>query len=104
MIDVLTELVKFLADDSVKGWARVATFAIFMASILMAFWLYTVRQDQKEAKDDMQVIKKTLTTNNSGSHIKDQLDRLEANQNEFVKTMEQMNARIEAVERRRWFR
>jgi hypothetical protein len=46
-------------------------------------------------------VKKTLTTNNGGSHIKDSLDRIEGRQKEQGDTLTALGQRVEALERRR---
>ena len=73
-----------LAFDS---WVQIAALLIIISGGVTWKWLSTVGAQQKETGDTVDEIKKTLTTNNGGSHIKDQLDRIEKVQAEQAKLM-----------------
>ena len=73
-----------LAFDS---WVQIAALMIIISGGVTLKWLSIVGAKQKETGDTVDEIKKTLTTNNGGSHIKDQLDRIEKVQAEQAKLM-----------------
>lgn len=62
---------------SFENWIQIAALLIIVSGGITWKWLSTVGAKQKETGDTVDEIKKTLTTNNGGSHIKDQLDRIE---------------------------
>ena len=63
-----------LAFDS---WVQIAALMILVSGGITWKWLSNVGAQQKETGETVDEIKRTLTTNNGGSHIKDQLDRIE---------------------------
>lgn len=73
-----------LAFDS---WVQIAALMILVSGGITWKWLSSVQVKQKETGETVDEIKKTLTTNNGGSHIKDQLDRIEKVQLEQAKLM-----------------
>ena len=73
-----------LAFDS---WVQIAALMIIISGGVTWKWLSIVGAKQQETGDTVDEIKKTLTTNNGGSHIKDQLDRIEKVQAEQAKLM-----------------
>ena len=73
-----------LAFDS---WVQIAALMILVSGGITWKWLSSVQNQQKETGETVDQIKRTLTTNNNGSHIKDQLDRIEKVQFEQAKLM-----------------
>ena len=73
-----------LAFDS---WVQIAALMILVSGGITWKWLSNVGAQQKETGETVDEIKRTLTTNNGGSHIKDQLDRIEKVQAEQAKLM-----------------
>ena len=73
-----------LAFDS---WVQIAALMILVSGGITWKWLSTFGAKQKETGETVDEIKKTLTTNNGGGHIKDQLDRIEKVQLEQAKLM-----------------
>ena len=73
-----------LAFDS---WVQIAALLIIISGGVTWKWLSTVGAQQKETGETVDEIKKTLTTNNGGGHIKDQLDRIEEVQLEQAELM-----------------
>lgn len=73
-----------LAFDS---WVQIAALLIIISGGITWKWLSTFGAKQKETGDTVDEIKKTLTTTNDGSHIKDQLNRIEEVQLEQAKLM-----------------
>ena len=69
------------------NWVQIAALLIIISGGITWKWLSTVGAKQKETGDTVDEIKKTLTTNNGSSHIKDQLDRIEKIQLEQAKLM-----------------
>ena len=69
------------------NWVQIAALLIIISGGITWKWLSTVGARQKETGDTVDEIKKTLTTSNGGSHIKDQLDRIEKVQLEQAKLM-----------------
>ena len=72
---------------SFESWIQIAALFIIVSGGITWKWLSTVGEKQKETGETVDEIKKTLTTNNGGSHIKDQLDRIEEVQLEQAKLM-----------------
>ena len=72
---------------SFKSWIQIAALLIIVSGGITWKWLSTVGAKQRETGDTVDEIKKTLTTNNGGGHIKDQLDRIEEVQLEQAKLM-----------------
>ena len=72
---------------SFESWIQIAALLIIVSGGITWKWLSTVGAKQKETGDTVDEIKKTLTTNNGGGHIKDQLDRIEKVQLEQAKLM-----------------
>ena len=62
---------------SFESWIQIAALLIIVSGGITWKWLSTVGAKQKETGETVDEIKKTLTTNNGSSHIKDQLDRIE---------------------------
>ena len=60
-----------------ESWEQIAALLIIVSGGITWKWLSAVNARQKSTGDAVDEIKKTLTTNNGGSHIKDQLDRIE---------------------------
>ena len=72
---------------SFENWIQIAALLIIVSGGITWKWLSTVGAKQKETGETVDEIKKTLTTTNGGSHIKDQLDRIEKVQLEQAKLM-----------------
>ena len=72
---------------SFKSWIQIAALLIIVSGGITWKWLSTMDVKQKETGEMVDEIKKTLTTTNGGSHIKDQLDRIEKIQLEQAKLM-----------------
>ena len=72
---------------SFKSWIQIAALLIIVSGGITWKWLSTVGAKQKETGETVDEIKKTLTMNNGGGHIKDQLDRIEEVQLEQAKLM-----------------
>ena len=60
-----------------ESWVQIAALLIIISGGVIWNWLSTVGARQKATGEMVDQIKSTLTTNNGGSHIKDQLDRIE---------------------------
>lgn len=58
-------------------WTAVAALFILVAGAVAMKWLSTVKSESSANAEKLDTVVSTLTTNNSGSHIKDQLDRFE---------------------------
>ncbi len=72
---------------SFENWIQIAALLILVTGGVTWKWLSTMGAKQKETGATVDDIKKTLTTNNGGGHIKDQLDRIEKVQAEQAKLM-----------------
>ena len=83
----MTPLETAIDPLSFENWIQIAALLIIVSGGVTWKWLSTVGAKQKETGDTVDEIKKTLTTNNGGSHIKDQLDRIEEVQLEQAKLM-----------------
>ena len=84
---MLTPLETAVDPLSFESWIQIAALLIIVSGGITWKWLSTVGAKQKETGDKVDEIKKTLTTNNGGGHIKDQLDRIEKVQLEQAKLM-----------------
>lgn len=73
----MTPLETAIDPLSFESWIQIAALLIIVSGGVTWKWLSTVGAKQKETGETVDEIKKTLTTNNGGSHIKDQLDRIE---------------------------
>ena len=73
-----------LAFDS---WVQVAALVVLVTGGISWKWLSTMKTDQEATSKVVDDIKKTLTTNNGGGHVKDQLDRIEKVQAEQAQLM-----------------
>ena len=83
----MTPLETALDPLSFENWIQIAALLIIVSGGITWKWLSTVGAKQKETGDTVDEIKKTLTTSNGGSHIKDQLDRIEKVQLDQAKLM-----------------
>ena len=72
---------------SFESWIQIAALLILVSGGITWKWLSTMDVKQKETGEMVDEIKKTLTTNNGSSHVKDQLDRIEKIQSEQAKLM-----------------
>lgn len=71
-------LLEVAADPlAFETWIQVTALGILVAGGLLALYLKGMSTRAKDTGETVQKVLKTLTTNNGGSHIKDQLDRLE---------------------------
>ena len=83
----MTPLETAIDPLSFESWIQIAALLIIVSGGVTWKWLSTVGAKQKETGETVDEIKKTLTTSNGGSHIKDQLDRIEKVQLEQAKLM-----------------
>ena len=83
----MTPLETAIDPLSFKSWIQIAALLIIVSGGITWKWLSTFGAKQKETGDMVDEIKKTLTTTNGGSHIKDQLNRIEEVQLEQAKLM-----------------
>ena len=60
-----------------ESWVQIAALVIIVTAGLLWRWIGMIGDQQKATGETVEQIKNTLTTNNGGSHIKDQLDRIE---------------------------
>lgn len=60
-----------------ESWVQIAALFIIVSGGVTWKWLSSIASKAKDTSDVVDDIKLTLTTNNGGSHIKDQLDRIE---------------------------
>ena len=70
-----------------ESWIQIAALLLIISGGVTWKWLSTVGAKQKETGDTVDEIKKTLTTTNGGSHIKDQLNRIEKIQRKQAELM-----------------
>ena len=70
-----------------ESWEQITALLIIVTGGIVWKWLSSMSSRQKETGDTVDEIKSTLTTNNGGGHIKDQLDRIEKVQLEQAKLM-----------------
>lgn len=70
-----------------ESWVQIAALLIIISGGVTWKWLSTVDARQKATGETVDQIKSTLTTNNGGSHIKDQLDRIEKIQRKQAEMM-----------------
>lgn len=73
----MTPLETVLDPLAFNSWVQVTALLIIVVGGISWKWLGTMKARQQETGEVVDEIKKTLTTNNGGSHIKDQLDRIE---------------------------
>lgn len=66
------------------NWVQVAALFIIVAGGIIIMWFRQLDARAKATSQAVDKIEKTLTTNNGGSHIKDQLDRLEQTHEEHL--------------------
>lgn len=81
----------------IDTWPRAAV----MITAIVAF---VILRRSKTTRDDVKTIKKTLTSNNGGSHIKDALDRIEADQQKQIEQLNGLATRVTSLEVRKWWR
>lgn len=60
-----------------ESWEQITALLIIVTGGIVWKWLSSMSSRQKATGETVDQIKSTLTTNNGGSHIKDQLDRIE---------------------------
>ena len=70
-----------------ESWEQITALLIIVTGGIVWKWLSSMSSHQKATGETVDQIKSTLTTNNGGSHIKDQLDRIEKVQLEQAKLM-----------------
>ena len=68
-----------------ESWEQITALLIIVTGGIVWKWLSSMSSHQKATGETVDQIKSTLTTNNGGSHIKDQLDRIEKVQLEQAK-------------------
>ena len=68
-----------------ESWEQITALLIIVTGGIAWKWLSSMSSHQKATGETVDQIKSTLTTNNGGSHIKDQLDRIEKVQLEQAK-------------------
>ncbi len=61
-----------------ESWVQIVALLILTAGGVTWKWLSNMKDKQDDTVNIVEEIRKTLTTNNGGTHIKDQLDRIEA--------------------------
>ena len=96
-------LLEVAADPlAFETWVQVGALLVLGLIGLGFKWL---GNRTKEGNEDVAKILKTLTTNNSGSHVKDSLDRIEAEQkrqaetlSEHLKTTVVRDQRLDSIE------
>ncbi|MFT3832883.1 MAG: hypothetical protein QM711_06120 [Micropruina sp.] len=98
-----------------ESWTAVAALAIMVAGGVAMRWLAVIKADGARTREQVDAtsakvaqVTRTLTENNSGSHVKDQLDRLEkaltevsAFMAESVADRRTLNERVATLEKRR---
>lgn len=93
------------ADDlvdvtAVLTWPQAVVAVVLILAVLVwptiAGWVQARR-----AASAVNDVKRTLTTNNGGSHVKDSLDRIEATQREHGDTLDALGRRVAVLEQRR---
>lgn len=70
-----------------ESWVQIAALLIIVSGGITFKWLGTISSKAKDTSDVVDEIKKTLTTTNGGSHIKDQLNRIEEIQRKQAEMM-----------------
>ena len=70
-----------------ESWIQIAALLIIVSGGITWKWLGSIATKAKATSDTVDQIKSTLTTNNGGSHIKDQLDRIEEIQRKQAEMM-----------------
>lgn len=70
-----------------ESWVQIAALLIIVSGGITFKWLGTISSKAKDTSDVVDEIKKTLTTTNGGSHIKDQLNRIEEIQHKQAEMM-----------------
>lgn len=82
--------------------ATVAVVLTFAVMVWPGMFIYLnarrVKAEAASARQEVQEVKATLTTNNGGSTVKDSLDRIERNQIEFQRSLMAQHDRLEALE------
>lgn len=81
----------------IDTWPRAAVMITFVAAFVILRWLKSTKSDVKE-------IKNTLTNNNGGSHVKDSLDRIEADQQTQIQHLNDLSERVSVLETRKWWK
>ena len=70
-----------------ESWVQIAALLIIVTGGIIWKWLSAMNSRQKATGETVDQIKSTLTTNNGGNHIKDQLDRIEEIQRKQAEMM-----------------
>ena len=70
-----------------ESWEQITALLIIVTGGIIWKWLSAMNSRQKATGETVDQIKSTLTTNNGGSHIKDQLDRIEEIQRKQAEMM-----------------
>lgn len=70
-----------------ESWEQITALLIIVTGGIVWKWLSSMSSRQKATGETVDQIKSTLTTNNGGSHIKDQLDRIEEIQRKQAELM-----------------
>lgn len=83
--------------SQIDTWPRAAV----MCTAIAAFVILRI---QKKTREDVKDIKKTLVTNNGGSHVKDALDRIEADQQTQIQHLNDLSQRVSVLESRKWWK
>lgn len=84
---MLTPLETAIDPLAFESWEQITALLIIVTGGIVWKWLSSMSSRQKATGETVDQIKSTLTTNNGGSHIKDQLDRIEKVQLEQAKLM-----------------
>lgn len=77
---------------------QLAALAILVVGYLLYRWINTLRAETAAVAEDVKATRDTLTTNNSGSHVKDSLDRIETSLGALTATVAGIDARLTEVE------
>jgi flagellar motor component MotA len=84
------------------NWVQVAALFIIVAGGVVVMWMRNFRATTKDTNEKMTKVADSLFTNNGGSHIKDQLDRLEQGHaehlswsREFAEEQKQMHEKLD---------
>ena len=86
--------------DNVWGFGAFLIFAIIVGAPGLASYRATKKEGKKTDRvlESATITEDTLTKKNSGSHIKDQLDRIEVNQIESNAKQEDFDRRLNNME------
>lgn len=83
--------------SAVESWPQAVVFCCLILAVMVvpAVMTYLTGRGQKAHRAETEKLRETLTTNNGGSHLKDQFDRIEFYNLELTKSQKALNKKFD---------